>query len=132
MEPGQKFCLKWNQFPANLSSSLAAMRAAGALTDAVLVTEEGSRHLAHRVVMAAASTFFRQTRATISINRYIWLSWVLQNTLPHSTFSLVGDNCVQQQSVNVTYVIITAQHCDLLTALLSSFSLGAVVSKCRL
>ena len=110
MEPGQKFCLKWNQFPANLSSSLAAMRAAGALTDAVLVTEEGSRHLAHRVVMAAASTFFRQTRATININRYIWLSWVLQNTLPHSTFSLVGDNCVQQQSVNVTYVIITAQH----------------------
>ena len=108
MEPGQKFCLKWNQFPANLSSSLAAMRAAGALTDAVLVTEEGSRHLAHRVVMAAASTFFRRTRATISINRsdvIIWLSWVLQNTLPHSTFSLVGDNCVQQQSVNVTYVI---------------------------
>ena len=83
MEPGQKFCLKWNQFPANLSSSLAAMRAAGALTDAVLVTEEGSRHLAHRVVMAAASTFFRQTRATITINRsdvIIWLSWVLQNT----------------------------------------------------
>ena len=113
MEPGQKFCLKWNQFPANLSSSLAAMRAAGALTDAVLVTEEGSRHLAHRVVMAAASTFFRQTPATITINRsdvIIWLSWVLQNTLPHSTFSLVGDNCVQQQSVNVTYVIITAQH----------------------
>ena len=113
MEPGQKFCLKWNQFPANLTSSLAAMRAAGALTDAVLVTEEGSRHLAHRVVMAAASTFFRQTRATITINRsdvIIWLSWVLQNTLPHSTFSLVGDNCVQQQSVNVTYVIITALH----------------------
>ena len=71
MEPGQKFCLKWNQFPANLTSSLAAMRAAGALTDAVLVTEEGSRHLAHRVVMAAASTFFRQTPATISINRDI-------------------------------------------------------------
>ena len=126
MEPGQKFCLKWNQFPGNLTSSLAAMRAAGALTDAVLVTEEGSRHLAHRVVMAAASTFFRQTPATISINRdirYHDLAF-LGLTKYTATLSLVGGNCVQQQSVNVTYVIIAAQHSDLLAALLSSFSLS--------
>ena len=126
MDPGQKFCLKWNQFPANLTSSLAAMRAAGALTDAVLVTEEGSRHLAHRVVMAAASTFFRRTRTTTDI-RYHVLAF-LGLTKYTATLSLVRDNCVQQQSVNVTYVIITAQHSDLLAALLSSFSLGAVGS----
>ena len=56
---GQKFCLKWNQYSSNLAASLAGMRESGAMTDVTLVTEDGARFLAHRVVLAAASNFFR-------------------------------------------------------------------------
>ena len=51
--------LKWNQYSSNLAASLAGMRESGAMTDVTLVTEDGARFLAHRVVLAAASNFFR-------------------------------------------------------------------------
>ena len=55
----QNFCLKWNQFHSNLSSSLQQMRVSGHLTDVTMLCEDGSRHAAHRIVLAAASSFFR-------------------------------------------------------------------------
>ena len=60
MEPGQKFCLKWNQFDQNLKSSLSRMRDSAQLTDVTVLCEDGTRFAAHRLILAACSSFFKQ------------------------------------------------------------------------
>ena len=60
METGQKFCLKWNQFNQNLKSSLSRMKDADQLTDVTVLCEDGTRFAAHRLILAACSSFFKQ------------------------------------------------------------------------
>ena len=60
MESGQKFCLKWNQFNQNLKSSLSRMRDSAQLTDVTVLCEDGTRFAAHRLILAACSSFFKQ------------------------------------------------------------------------
>ena len=60
MDPGQKFCLKWNQFNQNLKSSLSRMKDAAQLTDVTVLCEDGTRFAAHRLILAACSSFFEE------------------------------------------------------------------------
>lgn len=56
----QKFCLKWNQFNQNLKSSLFRMKDSHQLTDVAILCEDGTKFVAHRLILAACSSFFKQ------------------------------------------------------------------------
>lgn len=55
----EKFSLKWNDFPTNLSSSFDGLRQEQEFTDVSLVCEDGKALPAHRVILASGSDFFR-------------------------------------------------------------------------
>ena len=58
MATTQKFCLKWNDFSQNTSSSLQEMRNDTDFSDVTLACEDGLLVHAHKVILAASSTFF--------------------------------------------------------------------------
>ena len=54
----EKFCLKWNDFESNISSSFRDLRHDNELFDMTLACEDD--HLqAHKVILSACSSFFR-------------------------------------------------------------------------
>ena len=58
---GEKFCLRWNELDSNLSSAVRDLRDSRELLDLTLAcgdTEEDQIQV-HRVVLSAASSFFR-------------------------------------------------------------------------
>ena len=59
MESLPQLCLKWNNFPSTVSSSLESLRNGGDLVDTTLWCE-GRQFKAHRVVLSACSNYFRQ------------------------------------------------------------------------
>ena len=59
MSTSEKFCLKWNDFKENVSSSFALLRDDTDFTDVTLVCEDGQQVEAHKVILSAASPFFQ-------------------------------------------------------------------------
>ena len=57
MTSSEKFCLKWNDFQKNVSSSFQEIR--GDFCDVTLAGEGNQKILTHKVILAASSTFFR-------------------------------------------------------------------------
>ena len=55
---GEKFCLKWNDFESNISSSFKDIKDEKDFMDVTLACEE-SQVAAHKVVLSACSSFFR-------------------------------------------------------------------------
>ena len=55
----EKFCLKWNDFQANISSTFSDLRKDGEFTDVTLACEDGQQVEAHKVILAASSPFFK-------------------------------------------------------------------------
>ena len=56
----EKFCLKWNDFESNISSSFRELCEAKDLFDLTLVCGEFHQFQAHKVVLSASSPFFRR------------------------------------------------------------------------
>ena len=54
----EKFCLKWNDFESNISSSFKDIKDEKDFMDVTLACEE-SQVTAHKVVLSACSPFFR-------------------------------------------------------------------------
>ena len=54
----EKLCLQWNDFNEDLGSSFRDLRGDKDLTDITLVCEDGKQVEAHKVVLAASSSFF--------------------------------------------------------------------------
>ena len=54
-----KFCLKWNDFQANISSTFRDLRKDGEFSDVTLACEDGQQVKAHKVILAASSPFFK-------------------------------------------------------------------------
>lgn len=54
----EKFCLKWNDFESNVSSSFKDLLAERELFDVTLASGDGQIQ-AHKVILAACSPFFR-------------------------------------------------------------------------
>lgn len=76
--------LKWNNFPAAVSSSLESLRNGGDLVDTSLWCE-GRCFKAHRVVLSACSHYFRQIFLEVAApNVQIILSHV-----PHQDIDLI-------------------------------------------
>ena len=59
MTASEKFCLKWNDFKENVSTSFATLRDDTNLSDVTLVCEDGQQLVAHKVILAASSPFFQ-------------------------------------------------------------------------
>ena len=59
MSTSEKFCLKWNDFQDNVSSSFRSLRTDSELTDVTLACEDGQQIQAHKVILAASSPFFQ-------------------------------------------------------------------------
>ena len=60
MASSEKFCLKWNDFENNISQAFGHLRDEKELFDITLVCGETQEQvLAHKVVLAASSQFFR-------------------------------------------------------------------------
>ena len=55
----EKFCLKWNDFQRNLTSSIKFQRENQEFADVTLVCEDNQRIEAHKVILSGASNFFR-------------------------------------------------------------------------
>ena len=54
----EKFCLKWNDFHSNASSSLGQLKDKGYLHDVTLVTDDQYQISAHRLVLSISSEYF--------------------------------------------------------------------------
>jgi len=59
MEEQQKFCLKWNQFHQNVKEVFNELREGQFLFDVTLACNDGIHVGAHRIILAACSSFFR-------------------------------------------------------------------------
>jgi hypothetical protein len=55
----EKFCLKWNDFQANISTTFGSLREDRDFSDVTLACEDGQQVEAHRVILAASSPFFQ-------------------------------------------------------------------------
>ena len=58
MNTSEKLCLQWNDFKENATSSFANLREDKDLTDVTLASEDGRQVEAHKVILAASSSFF--------------------------------------------------------------------------
>jgi hypothetical protein len=55
---GEKFCLKWNDFKLNITSSFIELQESSDFSDVTLVCEEDQEVKAHRLILSACSPFF--------------------------------------------------------------------------
>ena len=54
----EKFCLKWNYFQSNTTSTFAHLRNADDFSDVTIATEDDQQIEVHKIVISAASPFF--------------------------------------------------------------------------
>merc|ERR1712204_44855 len=54
----EKFCLKWNDFQANISSTFSDLRKDNEFSDVTLAGEDCQQVEAHKVILSASSPFF--------------------------------------------------------------------------
>ena len=55
----EQLCLKWTNYHSSVSSVFQSLRESEQFTDVTISTSEGNTMKAHRVVLCAASTYFR-------------------------------------------------------------------------
>ena len=65
MNSSDRFCVKWNKFHDNISSTFGSLREDTDFADVTLVCEDGQQVEAHKVILAASSTFFQNILKTI-------------------------------------------------------------------
>ena len=54
----EKYCLKWNEFEANIRESFKKLRDEQRLFDVTLATDDGKIIPAHKMILSAGSNFF--------------------------------------------------------------------------
>jgi len=60
----EKFCLQWKEFQENVRTSYKEVRRTGEFSDVTLACEDGQQIRAHKVILSASSTFFRDLLST--------------------------------------------------------------------
>merc|ERR1711884_778015 len=55
----EKFCLKWNDFQSTVSQSFSILRKEEDFFDVTLVTDDEIQMSAHKLVLSACSSFFK-------------------------------------------------------------------------
>ena len=59
MHNSEKLCLQWNDFQSNIKSAFGELRNDKDFADVTLACEDGHHVLAHKVILAASSPFFK-------------------------------------------------------------------------
>merc|ERR1719370_2841125 len=59
MSSMEKWCMRWNEFDANIKEYLKILREDQILFDVTLVTDDGQHIQAHKIILSSGSLFFR-------------------------------------------------------------------------
>lgn len=99
---GEKFCLKWNDFEKNISSSFRDLRCDRQLFDVTLACED--EHIqAHKVILSACSSFFRNilVRSSNHTNLLLYLKGISSRDMESVlNFMYHGEVSVAQDDLN--------------------------------
>jgi len=129
----EKFCLKWNDFEANISSSFRELRADKELFDVTLACEEN--HIpAHKVILSACSNFFRNIfrRSGGYQNMLLYLKGVTAKDMESVlSFMYHGEVSVAQDDLNTFLAVAEELQVKGLTQNNSSSSSGSHETKPR-
>ena len=77
----EKLCLQWNDFNSNVNKAFGNLREDNDFSDVTLASEDGRQVEAHKVLLAAASPFFKEVllKKSTATPWYIWEEsrWIL-------------------------------------------------------
>ena len=98
-----KFCLKWNNFDTNVKEYFRKLRGDQALHDVTLVTEDGKHIKAHKIILSAASNFFREIfEKSHHTNLLIYLKGINSSQLDDVIdFMYNGEALVAQEEIKM-------------------------------
>ena len=76
----EKFCLKWNDFQTNTTSSFTKLREDKDLLDITLISQDEVHVQAHKVVLASSSSLFKNLLTKMSLgHNYLYLNGILSS-----------------------------------------------------
>ena len=98
----ENFCLKWNDFVDNVTSSFAQLRKDKDFSDVTLVSGDGQQIKAHRLALASGSLVFNGLLAQISAeNPVIFMRGVKSGELNSVVdFLYLGEINIHQDDLN--------------------------------
>jgi len=99
-QPSDRFALRWNDFPDNVTAIFRQLRRDGQLADVTLMCAGGRQVRAHKVVLSSSSSFFRQfLRDHSQPNPWLFLRGVEAKLLDWlMDFIYLGEVMVTQES----------------------------------
>ena len=84
MNTSEKFCLKWNDFQKNISSTFGSLREDNDFADVTLASEDGQQVEAHKIILAYSSPFFQNL--------------LMRNKHAHPLTSLMGNTLLHMRN----------------------------------
>jgi hypothetical protein len=102
MNTSEKFCLKWNDFEANIRDSFRGLREEQNYFDVTLACDDGFHIEAHKIILSAGSPFFSEIfRKSKNPNPYIYLIGIKRLDLEQVVdFLYNGEAFVAQEELN--------------------------------
>ena len=96
-----KYCLKWNEFEANIRESFRNLREEQRLFDVTLATDDGQHIKAHKMILSAGSNFFSDIfMKTDDTNMLIYLKGTSSIELGHIIdFMYNGEAKITQEAL---------------------------------
>ena len=97
----QKFCLQWNDFKENVHSAFGRLRDDKEFADVTLACEDGQQIEAHKVILAASSTFFENLlRKNRHVHPLIYLRGVtLSDMVAIVDFLYFGETSIWKENL---------------------------------
>ena len=94
-----KFCLKWNDFDANIKNYFRKLRKERTLFDVTLATDDGQHVEAHKMILSAGSNFFSDIFGKNNhTNMFIYLKGISSIQLEHILdFIYNGETAITQK-----------------------------------
>ena len=101
MANGEKFCLRWNDFENNISSSFQELREDKDFFDVTLACDDNQLQ-AHKVILSACSPFFRSVlKKNPHQHQLLYLKGVkYEDILSVLNFMYHGEVSVAQEELN--------------------------------
>ena len=97
----EKLCLQWNDFQVNVSSAFGSLRNDHDFADVTLACEDGQQIEAHKVILAASSTFFENLlRKNRHVHPLIYLRGVtLSDMVAIVDFLYFGETSIWKENL---------------------------------
>ena len=98
-----KYCLKWNEFEANIRESFKTLREEERFFDVTLATDDGHQIQAHKMILSAGSNFFSDIFLKNNhSNMLIYLKGISSAYLQHVTdFLYNGEAFITQEELKL-------------------------------